>query len=91
VTGRVIVHRRFGGAPEALVARLRPAAAKTRPTEASEASWPIKSSWKTWRIERPGFRITRFLAAIPHRPWGAEEELKAGRHRHLLEDNPASG
>ena len=46
---------------------------------------------KRWRIERTRVELTKFVITTPHRPWVTEDELKARRPRHLLEDNPCSG
>ena len=46
---------------------------------------------KRWRIERTRVEFTKFVMTTPHRPWVTEDELKARRPRHLLEDNPCSG
>jgi hypothetical protein len=46
---------------------------------------------KRWRIERTRVELTKFVMTTPHRPWVTEDELKARRPRHLLEDNPCSG
>ena len=46
---------------------------------------------KIWKIERTRVELMKFVMTTPHRPWVTENELKARRPRHLLEDNPCSG